>query len=290
MQFERLTAAHRELIAPFFEGLLSRTCDLTVGTVLMWREVNRTEFCIEEGSLFLRLVGFSGRECYFLPFGGDLPSAVRRLKAAVSGPVRLVSVPKEYLPVLRAIDGEFLVEENRDYFDYLYRAEDLKTLSGKKYAKKRNLISQFDRAYPQAEVRIIDEATRAEVLSFFHRLMATLGEGETAVERLEREGCECVLTDPALCGMQGISLCVNGETVGFSLGEVLGDTLFTHIEKADRAYKGVYQKLTNTFVNTFAVEGVLHVNREDDAGDEGLRRAKLDYHPECLLGKYTVTL
>ena len=225
-----------------------------------------------------------------MPLGGDLRAGVETLRASVSDPLRFVSVPKEYLPALEACKGSLSVEENRDYFDYLYRAEDLKTLSGKKYAKKRNLISQFDRAYPESEVRNMDGATREEALDFFHRLIESLGEGESKVERLEREGCECVLSDPTLCGMQGLALYVQGKMVGFSLGEPLGDTLFTHIEKADRAYKGVYQKLTNTFANTFATGEVAFINREDDAGDEGLRRAKLDYYPCALLEKYTVTL
>ena len=77
---------------------------------------------------------------------------------------------------------------------------------------------------------------------------------------------------------------------GFSLGEIIGDTLFTHIEKADRDYEGCYQMLVAQFAQQFAGESVAFINREDDTGDLGLRTSKLSYHPVALLEKYTVTV
>ena len=77
---------------------------------------------------------------------------------------------------------------------------------------------------------------------------------------------------------------------GFSLGEVLGDTLFIHIEKADREIFGAYQMLVSQFAQAYAGEGVSFLNREDDVGDPGLRTSKLSYHPVALLEKYVVTV
>ena len=77
---------------------------------------------------------------------------------------------------------------------------------------------------------------------------------------------------------------------GFSLGEIVGDTLFTHIEKADRDYEGCYQMLVAQFAQHFVRDGVHFINREDDTGDLGLRTSKLSYHPVALLEKYTVTI
>ena len=91
-------------------------------------------------------------------------------------------------------------------------------------------------------------------------------------------------------GLVGGMLLVDEQIVGFSLGEVVGDTLFTHIEKADRDYLGCYQMLVSQFAQQFATGGVEFINREDDAGDLGLRTSKLSYHPVALLEKYTVTV
>ncbi len=292
MQFQPLRAEHRERIAPFFEGLLSRTCDLTPGTLLMWREVNSTEFCIEGGSLFLRMRGSDGAPRYLLPIGGDVSSALSRFikeEKKPGEPMVFVLVPSEYRSLFDAFETSSF-ESCREYFDYLYRAEDLVNLSGKKYAKKRNLISQFDREYPFWHAEEITGGNLGAVHAFFRRFVESLPASESRIETLEREATACVLSDASLCGLSGIALYVRERMVGFSLGERVGDTLFTHIEKADRTYKGVYQKLTNLFTRAEVREDVHFVNREDDSGDEGLRRAKLDYHPSALLEKYRITV
>ena len=90
--------------------------------------------------------------------------------------------------------------------------------------------------------------------------------------------------------MKGGLLMVEDRLAGFSLGEVLGDTLFIHIEKADREIFGAYQMLVSQFAQAYAGEGVSFLNREDDVGDPGLRTSTLSYHPVALLEKYVVTV
>ena len=89
-------------------------------------------------------------------------------------------------------------------------------------------------------------------------------------------------------GMLGGYLIADGKIVGFSINEIVGDTLYTHIEKADRQYKGAYQMLVNQAAITFAVDEVSFINREEDMGDLGLRTSKKSYHPIELLKKYTI--
>ena len=79
-----------------------------------------------------------------------------------------------------------------------------------------------------------------------------------------------------------------GRIVGVAMGEIVRDTLFTHIEKANVEYPGVYQKLVNCFARTFATGEVKFINREEDVGDPGLRKSKMAYHPLTLLEKFTV--
>ena len=99
-----------------------------------------------------------------------------------------------------------------------------------------------------------------------------------------------VLNNLDLYDMKGGLLMVEDRLAGFSLGEVLGDTLFIHIEKADREIFGAYQMLVSQFAQAYAGEGVSFLNREDDVGDPGLRTSKLSYHPVALLEKYVVTV
>ena len=88
-------------------------------------------------------------------------------------------------------------------------------------------------------------------------------------------------------GLVGGVLRADGAIVGFTLGEVLRDTLYIHIEKADRDYPGAYQMLCRQFCTAYA-DGLAYVNREEDMGDLGLRKAKRDLHPVTQLKKYTV--
>ena len=87
--------------------------------------------------------------------------------------------------------------------------------------------------------------------------------------------------------MLGGMLKVDDKIIGISVGEIINDTLFIHTEKADRNYLGVYQMLNNEFAKHYG-ENTTYINREEDVGDEGLRRAKLMYNPVELLKKYIV--
>ena len=83
---------------------------------------------------------------------------------------------------------------------------------------------------------------------------------------------------------------MNGRVAGFSAGEIVGDTLIIHIEKADIAYEGIYQVLVNEYAKCFVTPDVRYINREEDVGDEGMRRSKESYHPVRLLEKYLVRI
>lgn len=94
-----------------------------------------------------------------------------------------------------------------------------------------------------------------------------------------------VILAGSLCGGTGSGLIL---PVALYINEIVGDTLYTHIEKADRQYKGAYQMLVNQAAITFAVDEVSFINREEDMGDLGLRTSKKSYHPIELLKKYTI--
>ncbi|MBS1456703.1 MAG: DUF2156 domain-containing protein, partial [Clostridia bacterium] len=91
-------------------------------------------------------------------------------------------------------------------------------------------------------------------------------------------------------GFLTLALFAGDEPVAFSVGEIRGNVLFVHEEKADASIKGSYQMIVNEFVKTYANENVTYINREDDSGDEGLRISKESYHPAFLLNKFSVKI
>ena len=123
---------------------------------------------------------------------------------------------------------------------------------------------------------------------FTHTYLSGAGAGST--EQEENRRVLEVLQNLDRYGMVGGVLTADGAIVGFSLGEIVNDTLFTHIEKADRNCKGAYQMLVNQFAAAYGSGDVTYINREEDMGDPGLRRAKQAYHPVELLKKYVVEI
>jgi hypothetical protein len=178
---------------------------------------------------------------------------------------------------------------NRDSFDYLYRAEDLKYFRGKKLSGQRNHVNKFLKTYGTWAFRPIAPEDVPAVKVFLDRYASRWDKAAASFHEDISKTHE-ILDHLQTYDLLGGMLLVEGEIAGFSLGEILGDTLFTHVEKADREYEGCYQMLVAQFAQQFAHEGVHFINREDDTGDLGLRTSKLSYHPVTLLEKYTVTV
>ena len=225
-------------------------------------------------------------------------------------PISFYPVPKDELDRLQEFFPNSAAISNRDAFDYLYRAEDLKYFRGKKLSGQRNHVNKFLKTYGNWSFRVITEEDHVNkflktygnwsfrviteedipaVKAFLDRYAAGRDKAAASFHEDLRKTHE-VLDNYQLYDMLGGMLLVDGNIVGFSLGEIVGDTLFTHIEKADRDYQGCYQMVVAQFAQQFAHEGVHFINREDDAGDPGLRTSKLSYHPVALLEKYTVTV
>ena len=292
MQFQPLTLEVMEYARPYFGALAARTCDFTPGVIFGWRDFFRVEYAIDGGAFYTRLYDPQGRAHYNLPLTDDVQGGLRRLVEAVrveGEPVRLCTVPEEYLPLLEREFAILRLEEQPEFFDYIYRAEDLRELRGKKYSGQRNQISQFKRQADSWEYLPITKDNVGPVRDFF-REVYTVSPNPPPSELAENRMVLEVLDRLDEYGMFGGYLTENGRIVGFSLGEIQNDVLYVHIEKADRNSKGAYQMVVNQFAMAYAGEGVAYINREDDMGDPGLRTAKLAYHPAQIVKKYIVEI
>ena len=176
---------------------------------------------------------------------------------------------------------EFDYTESRDYSDYVYRAEDLATLAGRRYHQKRNHISKFKKNYSYSYTRI-DEQNINKVISFFEEFSNSV-ETESFSEEIERERCWYLLENMKKFDLFGAFLEVDGKVVAFTLGEIKDDCLYVHVEKANRVFDGSYAVINNEFAkDCLENHGIQWINREDDSGDEGLRKAKMSYNPDHL--------
>lgn len=290
MDFKKIGIEDIDTLRPFFETVKTNTCDYTVGGLFMWRDYYEMEYHIEDGVLFSRLYGVNHDLYYNLPFGGTGAPPIARvvdLARADGIPCRFCTVPEAYLAEFTGQGWDFRLIEQVENNDYLYLAGDFIGLAGRKYSAQRNQINKFLRAGQDWSFSGLTAGDLPEVIEFMHAYIENNQKDLASAEEEDRMTLE-VLENMGRYKMQGGVLRVGSRIAGFSLGETIRDTLFVHVEKADRDLPGAYQMLVNQFARLYAGDGIAYINREEDMGDEGLRRAKLSYHPVTMLKKYIV--
>lgn len=274
----------------YFQYNSSRICDTTLGTTFMWRDFYKTEYSLYHGSLYFKVMYGDAGETFSLPLGGGRLEHYQEIANYCINsniPIQFFPVPKDELVRLQTFFPNCTVSAIRDSFDYLYRAEDLMYFRGKKYSGQRNHINKFLKTCSNW-IFVPMQASDAPIIKDFLTQYAAHTE-KTADSYFEELTKTIEVIDHFTAyDMCGGLLFVNHTLVGFSLGEIVGDTLFIHIEKANRHVNGCYQMLVSQFAQHYAGGRIAFINREDDTGDTGLRTSKLSYHPVSFIEKHLV--
>lgn len=292
LSFQPLQLEDLPRLRPYFSYSGSRICDTTSGTTFIWRDMYQTEWAILDGSLYFKVVYPGLGETFTLPLGGGRSGHFKNIAdycCARKMPIAFYPVPKDELNTLQDFFPRTTATSERDNFDYLYRAEDLKYFRGKKLSGQRNHVNKFLKTYGNWHFQELSEQTIAQVKSFLQYYAQTWDKPSATFQEDIRKTTE-VLDQFHAYDLLGGALFAENDLVGFSLGEIVGDTLFIHIEKANRDFEGGYQMLVSQFAQHFCSDSVQFINREDDTGDLGLRTSKLSYRPITLLEKFIVTV
>lgn len=297
LNFQPLTMADIRTVRKLLPMSHSRANDFTVGGMFMWSDYFDYQYCIYGNTLFIKGVSEKNPRvpAFSLPVGAmPLSCAVDLLKDYCRfnrTPLRFSAIPDDRLDELRAIAPGTL-ERLDDWSDYIYDAMALSTLSGKHLNKKRNHVNRFELENPGWKVEPLSHANIGQVrLAYTAWLERQPFEMASATE--ESVQTLNVLDNFSLFPFEGLVL--RGRTgciVAFTIGEVIGDTLFTHIEKMDHEVTGAGEMINREFARyiTSRYPDVRYINREEDAGDPGLRQAKLSYHPSIILHKYDIVM
>lgn len=297
LRFSPVTEADIPVIMPYLAAARSRTCDFSIGGLLMWADYFDYAYAIYNDTLFIKGVTEDDvtRPAFSLPVGKmSLRESVGLLKDYCRihglGDVQFSAVPEEAVAELKEIGVE-AIEPLVDWGDYVYEAEALATLTGKKLSKKRNHVNRFMADNPGAElVELTPE--RIQDVKGFLRTMPVPPE-KPALADIEREQVFNVLDHYACYPFEGAVLRLPERgIVAFAIGEVIGDTLFTHIEKMDHTVAGAGETINKLFASYMLGRhpGLRYINREEAVGDPGLVKAKESYHPAMILAKYNVRM
>jgi hypothetical protein len=255
--------------------------ELTFTNVFCWAEIRHHLFCENERYL---LVSYRQKDCClsFYPPVGPEPAAL--LVKQIEG-LRDYCWTRLDKTLASRLGSSTRLILDRDNSDYVYRVEDLRTLRGKEYHGKRNLARRFAELY-HPEVRPLIGALAQECIHIQEQWLEGQRNNESA--RDESSALIKALRHFDDLGLRGVGVFAEGSLVAFAIGEPLnGSTFVEHSEKALPGYTGAYQYLLQAFARSIP-DSVPFLNREQDLGVEGLRRAKESWHPAQLVEKYTL--
>ncbi len=288
LDFQNISIEDRERVENYFEFLEEPFCDFTFGNLFSWSVVENTKIAFFNDFLFIR---FSDDEKFYytFPIGkGEIKNVIDLIieDAKINNKkFRFVCLTKNQTKILKEIFSEkIIINKNRDTFDYVYETEKLATLSGRKYHSKKNHFNSFKNNY-NFIFEEINENNLSECIEFANEWYR-----ETQVTQAllkEQRVLNNALENYFKLNLIGAIIKINGKIVAFCVGEKMykPNMFCTHFEKASAEYPKAYTAINKLF-SEFLLNKFELVNREDDAGIEGLRKAKLSYHPEFILKKY----
>ncbi len=288
LTFRKPTIYDIPAIRPYIDFSKNRACDNTLGCVLIWRDIFDTEFTFYNDTLLFKAVYPDEGEIFSMPLGNDVPGAIRQIDEYCKRRGRRTSFGSATADDIAVYDTYFKSEKlpEAQWSDYLYLASDLAQMKGKRYNGQRNHINFFKRTNPDWSFKELTEANAGDALRFY--INSGFINAKTAPSYLaEQSKVIEVLENFGAYGLPGGAIYSGGSVIAFAIGEIVHDTLFVHIEKASPSVRGAYQMIVKEFAAYFG-RGLTYINREDDAGDDGLRTSKLSYHPCSMVEKFTV--
>jgi RimJ/RimL family protein N-acetyltransferase len=160
------------------------------------------------------------------------------------------------------------------------------TYAGKKFSGQRNHVNKFKKLYPDYEFCQLSLADIDEMTEFLRAYETRQLAKGTLIAKEELESVYSLLPHIEEFGLDVGALKVGGKIIALAIGERCGDQLIVHVEKGNTDYEGVYPTMAQEFAKCFVTDNIKYINREDDAGDPGLRKSKLQYNPIYLVDKY----
>lgn len=290
MQFESITISRQAEYLELFQICPQKTSDYSFINLWGWAEEYGLQWAWEDGLVWIRQTIPVVR--LWAPIGSwfEIPWSKRFAEYWGRGDA-FYRIPEKLVQVWEKEIGQpVLVDEDRDQWDYLYDFRELVELKGNRFHKKKNLLNQFRKKYNYRFIPftmdLVDRALAMQESWCTWRdceSSDSLSAENRVIERILGHWGE-------LTGIHGGAILVDDSLIAYTLAENLSaDTLVIHFEKGSSEYRGVYQAIHQMFLESLS-PGIQWVNREQDLGDEGLRKAKMSYNPVDFQKKYKVIL
>ncbi len=293
LEFSRLGLEHKEKFNKVVKKHNYHNSESSFISLFLWSESEKIEIAFGEHAIFLRFMSEEDKLLYFSPFLYDMKEGIkpaimeiRKFLHKENERFCVTGLIREYRDMIEHEFDDFLFTDNRDNYDYVFLSETLINLSGKKLSAKRNHINYFLNNY-EYEYKRYDVSMKQDCLDLMHEWY---DDREGRMLMNERIILDEILNTYEQLGLVGACIYVEGKMQAITFGEALtSETALIHIEKANPDIRGLYPFINQQFVKN-EWSNFKYINREEDLGIEGLRKAKLSYYPEFLVEKFTCSL
>ncbi len=316
LDFKEITLSDKNWVDELLQYSGYNGTEYCFTTLFIWRKIYNTKICRYNDLLLIRSC-METTPAYIFPAGKGSREDIKQVIELYSADAKenygakliLHSVNKENVALIEELfPGDFNAEAARNSYDYIYNSLDILTLRGKKFQSKRNHMARF-LELPDWSYETITNENLQECVKMNAEWCAQNGCNKD--KSMQQESCAVkeTLNNFEALKVKGGLLRLQGKVVAYSIGEMLNyNTFIVHIEKAFADIRGAYPAMSREFIYhqmenpkplvlpngkpnediTTQDIGFEYINREDDAGDEGLRKAKMQFHPAFLLEKWTV--
>ena len=293
--FKHLDPADKAKYDRFLQNSGQRGCEYNFSNLYLW---GRQRAAFHEGNLVF-FSQFNRKSVYPFPLqGSDLkPSLDAIIHDAKTRdiPCRLTSLSKEDCDLLEQYyPGQFRFHTDRDAFDYIYAIDDLADLKGRTYQRKRNHINRFRQNYPAYTVEPLTDENTVEAVLLLQKWYADRELADPLADfQMEQAAIFKALRNRRELGIEGLLLKHNGRTLALTMGSAMSeDTFDVQFEKALDEADGAYPTINQEFAKYLRAKypKLQWLDREEDLGMEGLRKAKLSYYPHHMIEKHWACL
>ncbi|MBO7563942.1 MAG: DUF2156 domain-containing protein [Clostridiales bacterium] len=289
-----LTPADQPVYTKYYSMTETKMTDLTFHCRFAWDNVFHIRWTVCEDCLIQISDGDGYTSPFMLmPLGKLTPEKLEKIVRAVrpvfadkGWPFRIIGIEESAKPVFEKSGIAAKIDFEEDSSDYFYDAELLRTLPGKKYAKKRNHWSKFLRMYPDYQYETLSPDLFGECLKLVGTWASDKGIDIADTTESDYYMIKRIFDNWDSLKARGGAIRIGGKIVAFSIGSVGQEEVgFIHFEKADIQYDGLYAAI-NKLVLEHEFPSIRYVNREEDMGIPGLRQSKESYFPICKIRKW----
>lgn len=284
MEFQPITIQDKKLFDEYYQIYHSINSEENFTSMFIWQTYFGVQYALEDGFLILSLEHENFGRAFHFPIGhGDATKVLQALQAEYGKgkPLQICPMTSSTQALLEESTGDFTMEHRRDMDDYVYRTKDLIELKGKKYHAKRNHLNYFQSTYDYTYHTITQES----IPRCYQAVCKWIRERNDDPEE-ELDAMEKLFENYEALGVVGAYLEADGRIIGVTVGEEHHGAALIHVEKCDTDYRGVYVAINQMFLE-HEFSHLEYVNREEDMGSEGIRKAKLSYHPAFLIEKHS---